>query len=206
MPSDEEITAILAASLPKGEHNGLAPYARLLADFPRKVRVAMILIDCSKSTVRHSDDSQIATARIRRIELITDPADAKIMERILLRAFETRTGAVTLPFELEADVKSAFEDIDLTDADDERRDDLEAREVVAELDERREEAASKPETYTVDDSTVPLDPEFVDTTSDGPPEWVADTVNTEIDSTLSAPDDASELFSEGEDPTAGPWQ
>lgn len=117
MSQDEEITAALAAALPKGEHNGLAPYARLLADYPRKVRVALALIDCTKSTLKHGDGSTVATARIKRIELIVNQEDAKIMERILLRAYETRTGAVTLPFELEADVKSAFEDIDLDDPD-----------------------------------------------------------------------------------------
>lgn len=148
MSDDEEITAALAAALPKGEHNGLAPYARLLADFPRKVRVCVALVDCTKSTLKHGDGTTVATARIKRIELITDEADAKIMSRILLRAFETRTGAVTLPFELEADVKSAFEDIQLDDPDDVRFEELEAEEnrlAAKEAKEAEEAAADEPE-------------------------------------------------------------
>jgi hypothetical protein len=109
--SDEEITAVLGASLPKGEHNGLTPYARLLADKPKKIRPVLALIDCVTITENTDDGSQKAKVRIRRIELITDEGDAKIIERCLLRAFETRTGAVTLPFDLESDVRSAFDDM-----------------------------------------------------------------------------------------------
>lgn len=185
MSEDEEITASLAAALPKGEHNGLSPYARLFADYPRKIRPALVLLDCTESKLKHGDGSQVAKVRIRRIELILNADDAKVLQRILERAFETRTGAVTLPFDLEADVKAAFDDVDATDPD-------EVRLVTMEQEEKRlaaqEEAERADQVINVDDlddaAEVP----------DDASELFCDGSNGDI------PQEYPE-----QDPTAGPW-
>jgi hypothetical protein len=117
--SDESnIVASLSASLPKGEANGLANYARLLADYPKKLRVVVALIDCADTDTKHDRDIVVAKARIRRIELITNEDDAKVMERIIQRAVEQRTGATMLPFELEDEVSQALADVKLATEDD----------------------------------------------------------------------------------------
>ena len=133
--SDEEITAVLGAALPKGEHNGLTPYARLLADKPKKIRPVLALIDCVTITENTDDGSQKAKVRIRRIELITDEGDAKVIERCLLRAFETRTGQVTLPFDLESDVRSAFDDLQEVDTDELATEEEQSEEALRRADE-----------------------------------------------------------------------
>jgi len=106
--SDEEITAMLGATLPKGEHNGLTPFARLFADFPKNIRPAIVLLDCKETRENQDDDSQKAIIRIRRIELIADESDAKVIERMVERAYEKRTGNTMLPFDLEAEVRDAM--------------------------------------------------------------------------------------------------
>lgn len=109
----EDVTASLGAKLPKGEANGLTPLARQMVDYPRKVRAAIILFDAPKTTLNHDEDTATVTARIRRIEVIQEAGDFAVLQRILLREFERRTGMTTLPIELEDDVKSAFADLDL---------------------------------------------------------------------------------------------
>jgi len=68
----------------------------------------VVLLDCSKTTESTDDGSQRATVRIRRVELIVDTGDAKVIERMVERAYETRTGKTMLPFDLEAEVQEAL--------------------------------------------------------------------------------------------------
>ena len=107
----EDISAGISGALPKGEANGLNSIVRDMADFPKKVRVAVILFDCKATLLDHDNEDAVLRARIRRIEAIIDPDDAAIMQRILMRQFERRTGKVTLPFDLESDIKSAFDGV-----------------------------------------------------------------------------------------------
>ena len=75
----------LIASLPKGEANGLNALARELIDDPTQVHV-------------------------RRIEPIQ--TDKALVSKIMRRALESRTGKTVLPFDLEEDMRAAFEGID----------------------------------------------------------------------------------------------
>lgn len=101
--------ATLAGALPDGPGNGLAAIAADLIADPSRVRVAVVLLDTQKITERCDDGSRVATVRIRRIEPISDPEDAATMRRLLQREFERRTGMVVLPFDLEEDVRGAFD-------------------------------------------------------------------------------------------------
>jgi ribosome maturation protein Sdo1 len=100
----------LASALPKGESNGLEALARELIDSPSSVHVVVALVDCKRVTTDMDSGDIEATARIRRIEWIK--ADKDQVALILRRAMEERTGKTVLPFDLEEDMRAAFQGID----------------------------------------------------------------------------------------------
>ena len=102
------MSANLAGALPQGEANGLAAIARQLVETPEKIHVAIVLLDCSKITTKIDADDIVPTARIRRIEVVNDPADGHRMRVLLRREYERRTGKTVLPFSLEEDLKAVF--------------------------------------------------------------------------------------------------
>jgi hypothetical protein len=108
--------AKLQASLPKGDGNGLGSMASELVADPAQVRVGLVLFDVGSLETATDSGEVTAKVRLRRIEVITHTDDAAVMRRILMRAFERRTGQTTLPFDLEQDVETAFEGIDPEDA------------------------------------------------------------------------------------------
>ena len=102
--------AKLNAALPKGEANGLSAIDRALIDNPSDIHVVVALVDCKKITTDVDSGDVEPVARIRRIEVIREDKDrAAIMLR---RALEVRTGKTVLPFDLEEDMRVAFEGID----------------------------------------------------------------------------------------------
>ena len=104
--------AALAANLPDGPANGLAAIAADLVAHPQRVRVVIALVDTLKITKKVDDGTEVPTVRVRRVEVITDDSDAALLRRLLLREFERRTGQAVLPFDLETDVRSVFDDPD----------------------------------------------------------------------------------------------
>jgi hypothetical protein len=102
------VSANLAGALPQGEANGLAAITRQLVETPDRIHVAIVLLDCSKITTKVDADDVVPTARIRRIEVISDPTDGHRMRTLLRREFERRTGKTVLPFALEEDLRAAF--------------------------------------------------------------------------------------------------
>lgn len=101
----------LASSLPGGDANGLVSLARNLIDSPHDVHVVVALVDCKKITTDNDTGEVVPTARIRRIEAISDD-DKGLAGKMLRRALETRTGKTVLPFDLEEDIRAAFGEID----------------------------------------------------------------------------------------------
>lgn len=101
----------LTSGLPKGDGNGLDALARDLIDNPRDVHVVVALVDCKKTTTDNDDGTVEPTARIRRIEAITDE-DKELAAKMLRRALEKRTGKTVLPFDLEEDMRAAFGNFD----------------------------------------------------------------------------------------------
>lgn len=102
----------LSGRLPKGEANGLAPILRKLLDEPHTVHVVVALVDCSKITTNVDDGDRVPTVRVRRIEAISDPDDRDRLRMLLTREYERRTGKTVLPFDLEQDLRAAFEQPD----------------------------------------------------------------------------------------------
>ena len=100
----------LASALPKGEANGLTALARDLIDNPSAVHVVVALVDCKRIQTDVDSGDVEATARIRRIEWIKQ--DKEVVATILRLAMEERTGKTVLPFDLEEDMRAAFQGID----------------------------------------------------------------------------------------------
>jgi hypothetical protein len=101
----------IASTLPGGDANGLVAIARALIDTPHDVHVVIALVDCKKTTVDNDSGEVVPTARVRRIEVITE-ADRELAAKMLRRALEKRTGKTVLPFDLEEDMRAAFGNVD----------------------------------------------------------------------------------------------
>lgn len=102
------MTAKMGGALPKGSGNGLDAIAQQLIDDPERIHVCVVLVDCSKVTKNTDSGDEVPTARIRRIEPITDEVDGQRLRQVLRRAWERRTGKDVLPLDLEDDINSAF--------------------------------------------------------------------------------------------------
>jgi hypothetical protein len=101
----------IASTLPQGDGNGLTALARALIDSPHDIHVVVALVDCKKTTTDNDSGEIEPTARIRRIEAITEE-DRELAAKMLRRALERRTGKTVLPFDLEEDMRAAFGRID----------------------------------------------------------------------------------------------
>lgn len=103
----------LAGALPKGEANGLGPIVQQLISIPHQVHVVIALVDCKSTKVDHDSGDLEPTVRVRRIEAVLRE-DMKRAEQILNRAFDHRSGATVLPFEMENDLRAAFGMVNLS--------------------------------------------------------------------------------------------
>ena len=101
----------LTSALPKGDGNGLDALARDLIDSPHDVHVIVALVDCKKITTDNDSGEIEPTARIRRVEVISED-DKDCAAKMLRRALERRTGKTVLPFDLEEDMRAAFGNVD----------------------------------------------------------------------------------------------
>lgn len=101
----------LASGLPKGEGNGLTVLARKLIDNPSRIHVVIALIDCKRISTDVDTGDIEPTARIRRIEAVLRD-DHEIAQTMLRRALDKRIGKEVLPYDLEEDLRLAFEGID----------------------------------------------------------------------------------------------
>ena len=104
-------TTRLASGLPKGDGNGLDSLARQLIDEPTSVHVIVALVDCKKITTDTDTGDVEPTARVRRIEVISDE-DKDLAAKMLRSSLEKRTGKTVLPFDLEEDIRAAFGNFD----------------------------------------------------------------------------------------------
>lgn len=110
--------ANLSGALPAGEANGLAAIARDLVEHPTAAHVIVAIIDTKSIRTLVDDGTRVATVRVRRIEAISDPGDRDQLRRLLMREYERRTGQVTLPFDLEVEVRRAFDHTDTDNRED----------------------------------------------------------------------------------------
>lgn len=112
----------LSGSLPSGDGNGLTEVTSAMLNDPGRLHVAIAIVDCSKITTNTDTGEVTPTARIRRIEVVTDE-DRKVAEGLMRRALDQRTGREALPYDLEQELKGVFEDMSVED-DDEHQEDL----------------------------------------------------------------------------------
>ena len=106
------MTTKLASALPKSDElNGLNEITEQLCAHPDGLHVAVVVLDCSKITTDIDSDESTPTARVRRIEVITDNDDKAVLRRLATRALEKRTGKTVLPLDLEDELRAAFGDI-----------------------------------------------------------------------------------------------
>jgi hypothetical protein len=96
----------LGGKAPEGDANGLLAILDQLINAPADLHVVVGLVDCKSSTTNNDTGEVVPTARFRRIEPITDPADGKRLIALLRRAHEQRTGKAVLPLELEDELRS----------------------------------------------------------------------------------------------------
>lgn len=113
----------LASGLPKGHANGLDSIAQDLIQRPEQQHVVIAFVDTKTITTDTDTGDSEATARIRRVEVITAD-DLPRAEQIMRRALDRRMGGTALPIELEDEITEVFGDIrvnpatgEVTDAD-----------------------------------------------------------------------------------------
>jgi hypothetical protein len=101
------------ALLPRGEANGLAAIADELGKDPRKLRAALVILDCKRGTEDYDvPDAKVITVRIRRVELLL-PQDLDAAEVMIRRALEFRSGQTTLELDLEDEIRQTFKEMQL---------------------------------------------------------------------------------------------
>lgn len=113
----------IAGNLPAGDGNGLEAIITEMIDNPKKLHVAIVILDTKKITINPDTNEEIPTARIRRIEVLMTDEDRKVCERLMRRALDQRTGREALPYQLEEEIAGAFDDAMLNLEDEDTDDD-----------------------------------------------------------------------------------
>jgi hypothetical protein len=98
----------MSGKLPSGDGNGLVAILSELVRDQQQIFVAIALIDGKKVVIDKDTGEKIPTARVRRIDVILGEEDMAICRRLMERALGRRTGRETLPYDLEAEMDSAF--------------------------------------------------------------------------------------------------
>lgn len=102
----------LKGTLPHGDANGLAAAAQAFIDRPGDMKIVVAILDTKTTEVDNDTGDSTAVARLRRVEVITDKDDGQMLTRLLVRAFERRTGHVALPLDLEDALIDVFAGVD----------------------------------------------------------------------------------------------
>lgn len=97
----------LSSKLPEGDGNGLESIVFDLKD-PSRIHVCICIVTGKSGNVDYETGDIKTTARVRRIEVITDDDDLAVAHRLMMRALTKRTGQETLPYDLEEEIRSAF--------------------------------------------------------------------------------------------------
>ncbi len=98
------------AILPKGDENGLYAIAADLISDRKRFRAVIAIVDCRRVNIDSDTGEETATIRMRRVEVVL-PGDLAAAEKLMRRSLEKRTGATTLPLELEEEIEQAFRDL-----------------------------------------------------------------------------------------------
>ncbi|MCD2170359.1 hypothetical protein LPW41_11690 [Microbacterium sp. JC 701] len=93
-------------ALPKGNADGISHVETRVIQ-SRKMIAAVVMLDPASIDEDVETSEKSVRMRVRRIEAIL-PEDVDAATRLLRRAFEQRTGQVTLPIEVEEDLDEAL--------------------------------------------------------------------------------------------------
>jgi hypothetical protein len=105
----------MSGKLPAGDGNGLSAIVSQLVRDDKQMFVTIALIDCKKVVLDKDTGEKIPEARVRRIEVVLDDGDKKVLQRLMERALAKRTGHEQLPYDLQAEMEEVFETLDLGD-------------------------------------------------------------------------------------------
>lgn len=105
----------ISSRLPDGDGNGLVAILSELVRDRQQTFVGIVLLDGKTVNLDKDTGEKVPTARIRRIEVILGDDDKAVCRRLLERALETRTGREQLPYDLAAELDSAFGSDDVSD-------------------------------------------------------------------------------------------
>jgi hypothetical protein len=98
----------MSGKLPGGDGDGLIKIANRMITEDGTIYVCVALVDCRSVKTDKDSGEQIPTARIRRIEVIDDAGDMKIVRSLLMRALDARSGREALPMEIMNEIDAAF--------------------------------------------------------------------------------------------------
>lgn len=107
MSSDNQVK--LLGKLPTADANGLRHHADTFVEDPATMQLAIVLMNAQGMDENYDTGVITAKVRVKRIEVVVDPNDAKALKRLMLRALEQRTGKTVLPLDLEGDIDAIFE-------------------------------------------------------------------------------------------------
>jgi hypothetical protein len=105
------MTVKMSGTLPAGDGNGLESIVFQLSD-ATKIHVGICMVSGKTGNTDFESGDTVITARLRRIEIILDPEDRKVAERLMMRALQKRTGHQTLPYDLEEEMRGVFDAFD----------------------------------------------------------------------------------------------
>lgn len=110
--------------IPTGDRDGLTALEPAVTK-NRSSLVAIVILDPKRIDEDVDTGHREAVMRIRSIEaLLPDDIDAAL--RLLRRAYEHRTGAVTLPIDLEDELRDVFNSVNLDTGEVVEKDDADA--------------------------------------------------------------------------------
>jgi len=89
----------LSGAMPPDALNGLRPWHDAMLAEPKRLRVAVVMIDVSGDGSNYDRNERWPIVRLRQVEVIDDAGDLKMVSEAMARAMADRTGGQQLPFE-----------------------------------------------------------------------------------------------------------
>lgn len=104
-----DIELRLMGKFPKGDGNGLDALVSIMDGDRKRLRPALVLLDVKKFEENEDDGTRILWVRIRRIEAVRNPKNAKAARAVMEAEYGERTNGGTLPLDFAADLDAALE-------------------------------------------------------------------------------------------------
>lgn len=104
----------VSGRLPGGDGNGLVAIqadliSQGLGETRPKLHLCIALVDCAKVTTNGDTHETLPVARVRRIEVVADEGDARVLQAIMRRALDRRSGREALPYDLDDELRQVLD-------------------------------------------------------------------------------------------------